>query len=265
MYFENNEKNIYVAYYEYSHSFPPHFQNKIEIAHCFSGQQKIKIAGEIYTLNKGDSVFIAPNLIHEYIETESQSSKTEVLCLMSDIDVFHQLLPQLTSKVPLSAFVPANLTDKTTLNAFRQMTEAKNNNLELLGWACIALSGIIKNLEFGENNKTFNTKLIQMLISYINENFKEDLTLETIASHFGYSTSYIAHIFSEQLKIPFRSYLGSTRSEHARKLILEKNKTLTEICYECGFNSPNTFCRNFKKHFGKTPSEFKKETFTVSI
>ena len=178
---------------------------------------------------------------------------------MSDTDFFHQLLPELSSKIPASCFVGAQHTDTATFNAFRQMIIAKVNNLELLGWACIALSGIVKNLEFEENNKRFNTKLIQMLISYINKNFKEDLTLETIASHFGYSTSYIAHIFSEQLKIPFRSYLGSTRSEYARKLILEKNKSLTDICYECGFNSPNSFCRNFKKHFGKTPSEFKKQ------
>ncbi len=256
-YFENNVNDIYMAYYKFSHSFPPHFQNKIEIAHCFSGSQTIRLGETVYTLKKGDSIFIAPNVIHEYIKTDSaENEKTEVLCLMSDTDFFASLLPELNSKIPSSPFIPAGLIDKDTKAAFRKMTRTQNNNIELLGWACIALWGIVKNLDFSDA-ATININLSQRLISYINDNFKNDLNLEKIASHFGYSTSYIAHIFSQQMKIPFRTYLGSVRSECAKRLISEGGKSLTEICFECGFNSLNTFCRSFKRSVGKTPSEYK--------
>jgi YesN/AraC family two-component response regulator len=256
-YFENNVDDIYIAYYKFSHSFPSHFQNKIEIAHCFSGSQRVRLGDTIYTLKKGDSIFIAPNIIHEYTENKNEENeKTEVLCLMSDTDFFAHLLPELNLKLPKTPFIPSELTDDDTKLAFRKMTCSKNNNIELLGWACIALWGIVKNLKFSDA-PTISTNLCQKLISYINENFKNDLNLDKTAAHFGYSTSYIAHIFSEQLKIPFRSYLASVRCEYAKKLIAGGGKNLTDICFECGFNSLNTFCRSFKKITGKTPSEYK--------
>ena len=89
-------------------------------------------------------------------------------------------------------------------------------------------------------------------------NFQKPLTITFLSNEFGYSSSYIAHIFYDQLKIPFRTYLGEVRSKYAAKLIETTAKTLTEIAFECGYNSLNTFCRCFKKHFSQTPSEYKK-------
>ncbi len=132
------------------------------------------------------------------------------------------------------------------------------DEIELLGWLLVALSDIMEKQEFISIKGTDNLDLAPDLISFINENFQKPLTIRYLSKKFGYSTSYIAHIFCNQLKIPFRTYLGAVRSEYAASIINATNKSLTEIAYECGYNSLNTFCRCFKKHFSLTPSQYKK-------
>ena len=243
-----------------SYSFDLHFQNKIEVAYCFSGLQKVRVGETVYNLHKGDAVFIFPNIVHEYIKSSPKEDvQTETLSLMSETDFFASLLPELVTKRPLSPFISSENIDKDTARAFRKMIKSRDNNIELLGWSCIALSGIIKALKLVPVKETGHISLAPSIISYIDANFRKDLSIKSIALEFGYSSSYIAHIFYDQLKIPFRTYLGSVRCEFAKELILKSNKSLTEISYECGYNSINTFCRSFKKHCGKTPSQFKKD------
>lgn len=257
-YFENIINKIYVTYRKHSYNFAAHFQAKIEVVYCFSGRQKVRIGEMVYTLQSGDAAFIFPNIVHEYIKCETEpGTKTEVISLISDTDFFASLVPDLVTKRPVSPFIPAKLISEDTAQAFRKMTSVINN-IELLGWGCIALSGIISNLELTPLKSIDGARLAPAIISYVNANFQKPLTIKSIANEFGYSSSYVAHIFYDQLKIPFRTYLGSVRSEYAKDLILKTNKSLTEISYECGYNSLNTFCRCFKKHFGKTPSNFKK-------
>lgn len=258
-YFENMEKKLYVNHSNESYNYASHFQNKIEICYCFSGCQKLRVEDSVYTLGPGDAVFILPNLVHEYIKCKNSLGQvTETISFICDTDIIAPLIPHIVSKRLATPFVPARLIGKDTSRAFKRMT-AKPESMELLGWGCIAISGIVKNVEFIPIKSDGGTKLAPSLISYINSNFTKNLTIKTIAKEFGYSESYIAHVFYDRLKISFRTYLGSVRSEHAMELIVKTNKSLAEVAYECGFNSVNTFCRCFKKHFGKTPSQAKKE------
>ena len=256
-YFENMVRKLYINYSKESYDYDSHFQNKIEICYCFSGMQKLKVDGTIYTLSAGDAVFILPNIVHEYIKCDpGDGEQTEVISFICDTDLIASLIPDIVTKRLVTPFIPAHLISKDTNRAFRRMT-LNPESMELLGWGCIAISGIVKNVDFIPFKSSGGDKLAPALISYINSNFTKNLTIGTIAREFGYSESYIAHVFYDRLKIPFRAYLGSVRSERAKDLIIKTDKTLTEIAYECGYNSVNTFCRCFKKHFKKTPSQLR--------
>lgn len=258
-YFENNVNKIYISHHKLSYNFASHFQTKIEVVYCFSGMQKVRIGETVYTLQSGDAAFIFPNTVHEYIKCNTApGTETEVISLISDTDFFASLVPELVTKYPVSPFIPASLISPDTAHACRKMTDV-SDSIELLGWGCIALSGIINNLELVPLKSSDNVRLAPAIISYINANFQKPLTIKSIANEFGYSASYVTHIFYDQLKIPFRAFLGGVRSERAKELIIKTDKSLTEIAYECGYNSLNTFCRCFKKHFGTTPSNLKKD------
>ena len=145
----------------------------------------------------------------------------------------------------------------TIYYAFRKIVGAKKE-AELAGWMYIVLSDIICEDNLVPLKKTEDFNLAPSLIEYINNNFQKPLTIKLLSAEFGYSKSYIAHIFCDRLKIPFRTYLGDVRSEYAANLMKTTGRNLTEIAYDSGYENLNTFCRCFKNRYGMTPSEYKK-------
>ncbi len=259
-FFEKAERKIYISHTTHSHNFKSHFHGKIEITYCFSGEQKIKIGDSIYTLKGGDAAVVFPNVVHEYIEVKGDSHDlTECVSVISNTDLYSGILPSLMTMRPQFPVIESkNITENARI-AFEKLLNSKTE-AELAGWTMIALSYVIEKAELIPVKETDEFRLAPSLVSYIDGNFTKPLTIKFLAKEFGYSASYIAHIFHDQLKIPFRTYLGNVRSEYAAMLIDSTGKSLTEIAYACGYNSLNTFCRCFKKRYNLTPSEYKRKT-----
>lgn len=256
-FFENRTPQIYTSYNRETYDFPAHFHSHIEVAFCFSGKQHLKIGETVYTMKKGDTVVIFPNEAHEYIKCDPPCDEpTEIVAFICNAKLLSEIAPQIVSHLPSTPHLSADKISRDTVAAFRNITKA-TSEIELLGWTCIILSNLLNNLCLVPTDK--NPELPSKITSYINNNFKEKLTINHIAKVFGYHPSYIAHLFCDRLKIPFRTYLGAVRSEYAASQIQTTDKSLTEIAYDSGYDSLNTFCRSFKKHFSKTPSQYRKD------
>lgn len=257
-FFENVKLKIYADSIAGKHSFKSHFHNKIEIFYCFYGEQKIKIGDKIYAVKSGDAAVIFPNEIHEYIEFEGEQPYTKGIAIICETDFLAVVIPELIKTRPLSPIVRADRVPEDAALSFERFCTAQTEP-EKLGWTFIALSGLLKELRLVPlNDKIKNFDVAQALVLYINENFKKPLTIDRLSKKFGYSSSYITHMFYEQLKIPFRTYLNDVRTECAAHLLDTTRKNVTEIAYESGYSSVNTFCRCFKKRFSVTPSEYRK-------
>ena len=255
-YFEVTPKNIFISHVKKTYNFPAHFHSYLEISFCISGMQNVRVGKKVYTLKKGDAIAIFPNTIHEYIECDSLCNEpTEIVAIICNTKLLDENIPDVITKYPRNPFINANVISENTALAFRKIT-MRNNDIEMIGWTYIILSNLLCVLDLIPTEG--NLELPSKIVSYIDENFKEELTISHIAKVFGYHPSYIAHLFCDRLKIPFKTYLGNVRSEYAASQIRTTEKSLTEIAYESGYNHLNTFCRCFKKHFSQTPSQYKK-------
>ena len=257
--FETHDRKIYTSYRLESYTFASHFHSKIELAHCFSGEQKVKIGDEVYTLHEGDTVVIFPNVVHEYIEVKGEfENSTASIALISETSFFSNLIPEIMTHIPATPIVRSNEVSEKVRMAFREMVDV-DNVAALAGWTFIILSELVRKDRLVPVKETDGFRLAPSLVDYINGNFRKQLTIKVLSREFGYSESYIAHIFCDQLKIPFRTYLGDVRSKYAANLMKTTGKSLTEIAYECGYENVNTFCRCFKRSYGVTPSVYKKQ------
>jgi len=255
-YVEKKTKDIFVSHVKASYNFPIHFHNRLEIAFCRSGMQNVRVGEKIYTLKKGDAIVIFPNMVHEYIKPCPEGNEsTEVVALICATKLLAENLPYIITKHPQNPFVEASLISENTILAFEKIT-MHSSDIELIGWMYIILSDLMNVVELTPDQ--IDLELPSKIIAYIDSNFTENLTIKHISKIFGYHPSYIAHLFCDRLKIPFRTYLGAVRSEFAASQIRTSEKSLTEIAHESGYDSLNTFCRCFKKHFSKTPSQYKK-------
>ena len=256
-YFEKKPTRIFVSYRKQTYNFPSHFHSNLEIAHCIEGKQNVKLGEKIYTLSKGDTLLISPNTVHEYLEYDKEyDGKTTVVAIICKDKLLSESVPEIITKTVKNPLISGKNITEDVIRAFDRIKEM-DDDIELLGWTLNIIAYILRNTEFEAESR--ERELPAEIAAYVDRNFKEDITIKYIADAFGYNPSYIAHIFCDQLKIPLRTYLGSLRSEYAASRIKTTDKSLTEIAYESGFNSLNTFCRCFKKTYSKTPQQYRKE------
>ena len=99
--------------------------------------------------------------------------------------------------------------------------------------------------------------LVAQTMSYINENYASELTLEEIADRIGISPSYLSRIFSQGRGQSVSSYITERRIEMAKHLICTTSLKHYEIAERCGLNSSAYFTSVFKKATGMTPNQYR--------
>ena len=108
--------------------------------------------------------------------------------------------------------------------------------------------------------KTSSNELIKTIKDYIDENFEDpSLCLNKIADEFPISESYFSYLFKEEMGVNFSSYLERKRMERAIELLKSTTLTIQEIYQQIGYNSSHTFRRVFKKIYGMSPNQARKE------
>lgn len=94
---------------------------------------------------------------------------------------------------------------------------------------------------------------------YIDQHYKETLTLEGVAGQFNLSSYYVSKLFKAQFHISFIEYVTDVRMKKAKELIRDVSVPLKEIAITLGYRDPNYFSRVFKKTTGYSPSEYRKD------
>ena len=99
---------------------------------------------------------------------------------------------------------------------------------------------------------------ILLATRYIYNNFRKPLTLEEVSSVASLSPTYFSKKFKLITGMGFKEYLNYVRLKHAQTALLTTNSSITDIALEYGFNDSNYFKDLFKKVYGKSPREYRK-------
>lgn len=95
--------------------------------------------------------------------------------------------------------------------------------------------------------------------SYIEENFRKDISLDDVSRMVNVSPYYFSKLFKEEAGENFIEYLTRVRMEHAKHLLEDRERSIKEISLEAGYADPNYFSRLFKKQTGMTPREYREK------
>lgn len=94
---------------------------------------------------------------------------------------------------------------------------------------------------------------------YIEENYKENLTLESMASQVFMNPYYFSSFFKKHMQENFKQYVTNIRMKHAVRLLLNTDLLVYEIAEQVGYQNPRQFSDMFKKCYGKLPHEYKNQ------
>lgn len=116
--------------------------------------------------------------------------------------------------------------------------------------------------ELEENPDTSGKELqknrVQRLISYIDENYRQKITLSMLAQKENISTTYLSHFFRKYFGMTFQEYLKNQRLEKALVLLQDPNISMVDICMNCGFSDRRYLEDACRKTFGCSVSEYRK-------
>lgn len=108
------------------------------------------------------------------------------------------------------------------------------------------------------NKNTLNqATTIADSISYINENFQQDLPLKTLAQKANMSPFYFTRVFFDETGSTPHQYLINTRISAAKYLLKSTDASIKDIAFHIGFHSESSFCSTFKKWENLTPSQYR--------
>lgn len=99
---------------------------------------------------------------------------------------------------------------------------------------------------------------IRVAKQYIKDNYKKTITLEDVSLAAGFNSTYFSSLFKKETGKTFLEYLSSMRMEEAKCLLKETNLTISVICEEVGYSDVKYFTKNFTKHAGLKPNEYRK-------
>jgi transcriptional regulator GlxA family with amidase domain len=98
---------------------------------------------------------------------------------------------------------------------------------------------------------------IDIIYKYINANFKNHISLEEMADKVSMTVPAFCRYFKKATGKTFTKLVNEYRVVHATKLLSESQMTITDICFECGFNNFSHFNKLFNEFTGKSASAYR--------
>lgn len=103
---------------------------------------------------------------------------------------------------------------------------------------------------------------LSAITAFMKENYNRDITLESVADHFGYSPTYLSRMFKRYADVSYKTYLLNLRTEYGLREMLNTDHSLNDVAISNGFPNSRAFAKAFSKRYGCLPSEYRKTVRT---
>lgn len=253
---------------------PWHWHEELELGYIQEGTSKIITVGAEYIIHQGDGFFINSNVMdmkknanpgeraleinhifHPVFLSGHFKSRFEKKYLMPIINN-HQIEVYIIRRGQLiSDKILANLYRLKELQAHENM-EFQTRNILSETWLLL-LEDIETNYKMDKTLKFEQSDRIRNILSFIHNHYKDKITVAQIADSIGISERETMRSFRKYLNQSPIEYLISYRLNEAKKMLLNSELSITEICYQCGFSDSSYFGKVFRKAYGITPREYR--------
>ena len=267
IFFENN-KTPYKIINFYCHekeTVPlPHWQHQLEFIYVRKGEMAAFINGEKYNCKKGDLVCINVGEFHYTLK--EKDAVTEIFILSTGVlNKFikkYSLLCNYISSEQQKMFQ----VDKMFSDTFNNIIKCHNDNTaydpqiiqsELIKVYLVCAKYFSANIgEIGLKGKLATIDMLKVY-EYIENNYMDDIDLETISEITNYSKTYASKVFKEISGISFKKYLILTRIEKAAEMLINSNLSVEIISEKCGFKTQRAFYKQFVSVLGTSPTIYR--------
>lgn len=248
-----------------SHHLDAHLHEFYEVYFFIDGDMDYWIEGSVYSLKPGDVLLIDPMVLHKPIP-RAQSDRYERIVLW----INKQYLSGLENGKLEGCFhgkgrlLRLSVAESRQLHLLAQRLVKEAYSEEICSESCafgilIQLLALLNRMCSGawvkENWGT--PTFITQILAYIGEHYRENLTLEHLASHFFINKYYLSHEFRKAVGTGVHRYIMLKRLHYAYDL-LQEGQAPGPVSIACGFSDYTAFFKAFKAEYGISPSAIRK-------
>jgi AraC family transcriptional activator of pobA len=99
--------------------------------------------------------------------------------------------------------------------------------------------------------------IADLVVDYIELNFREPISLRHVAAAVGYSPCHLTTKFRQATGTPVNSWIVKRRIQAAQELLCDRHANVADVCEAVGFGDISYFRRQFTRHVGLTPARFR--------
>ncbi len=274
------------VFYRVSEKWPQldyHSHQEFEIFFFHSGECRYVISNNIYDLVPGDILMMDGMALHKANVPEDSTYTRSILHFSPQwikgvlkevgglhlLDVFkqlqHCLLRTYESEDAQELEKLFCKLEEVNRTSFIERSSAELEEKVILLQILIAVNKIYeKNTVRTPTRKSEKDLHSVNIADYVQANYMEKLTLDSIAANLNLSKSYVSHVFKEMTGFTVMEYVMAYRLTQVKYLIeMKPDKTLKEIAFECGFESIPHFSRYFKEKVGVTARKFREDRLNI--
>ena len=229
-------------------SFYSHFHKNIEFVYVFDGEIKVTADNVTETVKAGHFAIIPPMTVHSF-ETPA-ASRVWVGVFSNDyVSEFCSFLADKTCK-KLSFKVSDSEHTKSSLARLEEM-----NDFGIKGFLYGCCGEFTEKCAPSEADLK-RSGLFSAVITYIAENYRSEITLETLADALGYEPHYLSRRLHEHSGVNLRTLINGYRVDLAKDLLIKGSLTVSEVAMQSGFHCIRSFNRVFRQMTGVEPKKY---------
>jgi AraC-like DNA-binding protein len=249
-----------------------HFHPEYEIVYISNGSGKRHIANHISYFEDGELIFLGPHLPHFGFSEQVQDPHVEIVLQMKPDFLGEVFFQQPELRAIQQLFERAHL--GLTFNAaIREQVGGALNRLFYLEpfERLIGLLQVLDTLARTDDYELLNVEQLSLEVSsqhfermqeiyqYVGQHFQDEITLAEMSELVNMTVPAFCRFFKKVTGKTFTRFVNEMRIEEARRLLLDKHRSIADVSYASGFNNLSHFNKHFKRVAGLSPSEYRKQ------
>lgn len=253
--YENKKREVSIEWRKSVH-VSPHLHEALELVYVTAGTLEIGVGTELYHMEEGDLAMVFPNVIHHYqVFDKGESNAIYIFAESASFPVYRKELQKYSPACPVIARAALH---PDVVNSVRALAAMEVHN-EILAQAYVQmiLAHVFLEIQMVEKESIGGDDIIYKTVEYVAKNFREEMSLEKMASDLGVGKYVLSRIFAKTFHCNFNKYVNGVRLNYATSILENTKESITNLCLECGFESQRTFNRAFKEQYKMTPREYR--------
>lgn len=249
-----------------------HWHHELEFVSVAEGTALCLVGEEKIELPKGYGLFINSSVLHRFEAADKAYIYDIVFApeLLADKESLlydKYIRPVTHSDIASQIFAPhiewqnrvlQILTTIYKLQESDDRKELRTVQLLLQGWDILSGHLDLSLVQSKTHRVNHKQARLQIMMQYIHDHYREEVTLEEIAAAASISKSSALQTFQSGILVSPVSYLIQYRLARAAELLYTTEKPVSTIAEETGFTSAGYFCRKFKERYQMSPVEYRR-------